>query len=146
MMDFFKEMIPTATERIWATCGAVVGSVMSYVFPIRDGYVEVLIWAMVIDYLLGWFAAYVNPGLKLDSKRGTIGMTKKVLILALVAFSMKLALFLDMRIIYTATASGYLAIECLSIIENAGKAGMPVPDKLKSSLAQLAEEKIRIKK
>ena len=145
-MELVKEMIPTATERVWATCGAVVGSVISYVFPIKDGYVEVLIWAMVIDYLLGWFAAYVNPGLKLDSKRGTIGMTKKVLILALVAFSMKLALFLDMRIIYTATASGYLAIECLSIIENAGKAGMPVPEKLKSSLAQLAEEKMHIKK
>ena len=145
-MDFFRELIPTATERIWAGCGAVVGSVLSYVFPIRDGYVEVLLWAMVIDYLLGWFAAYANPALKLDSKRGTIGMTKKVFILALVAFSMKLALFLDLRVIYTATASGYLAIECLSIIENAGKAGMPVPEKLKASLAQLAEEKMHIKK
>lgn len=102
-----------------------------------------LIWAMVLDYLLGWFAAYVNPALKLDSKRGTLGMGKKVLTLALVAFSMKLSLFFDMHVIYTAVASGYLGIECLSILENAGKAGMPVPNKLRESLAQLADEKFR---
>lgn len=79
-MEFLREIIPTATERVWAFFGASIGSLASYIFPIRDGYVEVLLWAMVIDYLLGWFAAYANPALKLDSKRGTIGMTKKVFI------------------------------------------------------------------
>nr|WP_276625153.1 phage holin family protein [Veillonella magna] len=43
---------------------------------------------------------------------------------------------------YYVAVGGYISIEILLILENAGKAGIPIPAKLRDTLEQLAEEKV----
>ncbi|NMD99895.1 phage holin family protein, partial [Selenomonas bovis] len=45
------------------------------------------------------------------------------------------------QIVCTAVVWFFFGNEGLSILENAAKAGVPIPSKLRATLAQLAEEK-----
>ena len=70
-----------------------------------------------------------------------MGFAKKILILLLVS----LAHFIDsatgQAMVCTAVIWFFIGNEGLSVIENAAKAGVPIPQKLRATLAQLAEEK-----
>ena len=96
---------------------------------------------MVIDYISGVMAAYVNPNLALNSQRGFRGIIKKMMILLLVS----LAHFVDKAIgqilVQTIVIWFFIGNEGLSIVENSAKAGLPVPEKLKATLEQLKEHK-----
>ena len=98
-------------------------------------------WLMVLDYISGIMAAYINSNMTLDSRKGYKGIVKKVMILVLVS----LAHFMDSAtgqiIAQTVVVWFFIGNEGLSIIENASKAGLPVPEKLKETLEQLKEQK-----
>ena len=114
--------------------------IITYLFGGLTSPLEALLVAMAIDYATGVLAAYINPHLKLDSRIGFRGIGKKLMILALVS----LAHFLDratgQAVISLIVTWFYFGNEGLSIIENAAKAGVPVPEKLAKSLQQLHEE------
>lgn len=141
MVELIKNFTPVQTERVWGTITGVVGVVSSCLFGAWNNVLEALIVAMLIDYASGVLAAYVNPNLALNSQRGFRGICKKIMILLLVC----LAHFIDsatgQAVICTAVTCFFLGNEGLSIIENAAKMGLPVPEKLKAALEQLATEK-----
>ena len=100
-----------------------------------------LVVAMLIDYVSGVIAAYINPALSLNSQRGFRGILKKIMILLLVSLGHVLDTAMHQQIICIAVTYFFLGNEGLSIVENAAKAGVPIPAKLRDRLEQLAEEK-----
>lgn len=141
IIQALRGILPVRKEAAWGTVTGAAGVASEYFFGAWNAALEALVWAMVIDYLTGVLAAYINPRLMLDSRTGFRGICKKILILLLVS----LAHFVDsatgQQIVCTAVVWFFLGNEGLSIIENTAKAGVPVPGKLRQTLKQLAEEK-----
>ena len=141
IIQALRGLLPVRKEAAWGTVTGAAGVVSEYFFGAWNAALEALVWAMVIDYLTGVLAAYINPRLMLDSRTGFRGICKKILILLLVS----LAHFVDsatgQQIVCTAVVWFFLGNEGLSILENAAKAGVPVPEKLRQTLKQLSAEK-----
>jgi toxin secretion/phage lysis holin len=104
----------------------------------------ILVAAMVIDYISGLVAAGIEG--KLSSKVGLKGIGKKLLIFCLVAVAHLIDTILgNQHIIRDSTIIFYLCNEILSIIENAGRSGLPIPPILSSAVESL-RNKIKKKK
>lgn len=83
--------------------------------------------AMIIDFLLGSFAAKVNPNIDFRSKEGIDGILRKVWSIVLLTFCIPLSILLPegislvtLQVLYT----GYLFYELKSIVENLDKLGV----------------------
>jgi toxin secretion/phage lysis holin len=102
-----------------------------------DGLLYALIAFVVIDYVTGVMCAIVDK--KLSSNTGFKGIFRKVLIFIMVGVGH----IIDSQILgngsalRTAIIFFYLSNEGLSMLENAGHLGLPIPEKLKEVLAQL---------
>lgn len=116
--------------------GGVIGGFLGGI----DGFMYTLIAFVVIDYVTGIMCAIVEKNL--DSEVGARGIFKKVLIFLLVG----IANLIDVNVIgqgailRTAVIFFYLSNEGVSILENAGRLGLPIPAKLKAVLKQLRDE------
>lgn len=114
-----------------------IGGWLGYFLGGYDGLLYALIVFMVVDYITGVMCAINDK--KLSSTVGFKGICRKVLILMLVG----IANLLDVTIIgtgavlRTAVIFFYLSNEGVSLLENAGHLGLPIPEKLKEILAQL---------
>ncbi|MGM0847127.1 MAG: phage holin family protein [Bacillota bacterium] len=96
----------------------------------------VLIMAMILDYITGIIAAGVNG--ELSSKAGLKGIGKKVLIFSVVAAAHLIDTILgNQHIIRDSTIIFYVSNEILSIIENAGRAGLPIPPFIRGAIKSL---------
>lgn len=119
---------------------SLIGGIIGFMFGEIDGLILALIVFVVIDYVTGFICAWVEK--KLSSEVGAKGIAKKVFIFMLVA----IANIIDTQVLQsgatlrTAVIFFYLANEGVSICENAGRLGLPIPKKLKSVLEQLNEE------
>ena len=102
-----------------------------------DGLLYALIAFVTIDYITGVMCAVADHNL--SSAVGFKGIARKVLIFLLVGIGH----ILDTQVIgsgsvlRTAVIFFYLANEGVSLLENAGRLGLPIPAKLKDVLAQL---------
>ena len=125
---------------IWAKVQAAVaaiGGYLGYFVGGVDGLMTALLIFMVLDYITGLMCAIADK--KLSSAVGFKGICKKVLILILVG----VAHIVDLHVVGTgdalrsAVVCFYLSNESVSMLENAAHLGLPIPEKLKSVLAQL---------
>lgn len=114
---------------------AVIGGILSFIFGAMTPAFAVLIALMVLDFCTGLLHAIVEK--KLNSKTCARGITKKIFILALVAVAHLIDISLGKAVCMGVVEFFYIANESMSIIENAGRAGLPVPEKLTKVLAQL---------
>lgn len=96
--------------------------------------IKVLIFLMLVDYITGLWIGYISS--TLNSKRAFKGINKKVFILVIVSCSSVMEKLFPNFGIRNLVIIFYVATEILSVIENAGKLGVPIPDKLKKSLEQ----------
>lgn len=116
---------------------SVIGGWLGWFLGGCDGLLYALIAFVAVDYTTGVMCAIVDH--KLSSEVGFKGICKKVLIFALVG----IANIIDVKImgtspvLRTAVICFYLSNEGVSLLENAGHIGLPIPDKLKDILAQL---------
>lgn len=136
-----KSLIPVRGEAVWGTITGVVGVAAEILFGAWSDALAALVVAMLIDYVSGVIAAYINPALSLNSQRGFRGILKKIMILLLVSLGHVLDTAMHQQIICIAVTYFFLGNEGLSIVENAAKAGVPIPTKLRDQLEQLMEEK-----
>lgn len=117
-----------------------VGAVLGFLFGEVNGLFWALIAFMATDYITGVIVAAINK--QLSSEVGFKGLAKKLLILVFVS----LGHIADMYVLggtpvaMSAVMLFYIANEGLSIIENAGNLGLPVPKKLKDIMIQLKKE------
>ena len=124
------ERLDIIFKSIVAGAGAVIG----YLWGGWSALLGILLAFVFIDYITGFIAAGAEG--KLSSEVGFKGIAKKILIFVLVAVAHLLdeALGGDNDIFRDAVIFFYLANELLSIIENAGRAGLPIPGVLKNAV------------
>ena len=114
-----------------------VGGWLGYYLGGCDGLLYALLAFVVADYVTGVMCAVSDK--KLSSEVGFKGICRKVLIFILVG----IANILDVQVIgtgsvlRTAVIFFYISNEGLSLLENAGHLGLPIPEKMKVVLAQL---------
>ena len=119
---------------------AGVGGWLGYFLGGCDGLILALLAFVVIDYITGVMCAIADK--KLSSAVGFKGICRKVLIFLLVG----IANILDVQVIgtgsvlRTAIIFFYISNEGISLLENAGRLGLPIPEKLKLVLEQLHNE------
>lgn len=116
---------------------AALGRWLGYFLGGCDGLLIALVAFVAIDYVTGVMCAVTDK--KLSSGVGFKGICRKVIIFMLVG----VANILDTRVIGTgsvlrsAVIFFYLSNEGISLLENAGHLGLPIPEKLKAVLEQL---------
>ena len=116
---------------------AGVGGWLGWFLGGCDGLLYALVAFVAVDYVTGVLCAVADR--KLSSEVGFKGIAKKVLIFLLVG----MANILDVQVIgsgsvlRTAVIFFYISNEGVSLLENAARLGLPVPEKLKDVLAQL---------
>ena len=112
-------------------------TVFSFVFGVLDGMFIALIALIVLDYISGVIAAAVEK--KLSSAVGAKGIAKKIFMLLIVAVAniVDINVIGEGHVLRTVTTVFYICNECISLIENAGRIGVPVPKKLLDVLEQL---------
>ena len=140
IVSIFRSWLPTGTEWHYGTLTGAAGTVVSY-FLGWDEALEALLVLMVLDYITGLLAAYINPNLQLNSNRGDKGICKKIMILLLIVLAHELEKATGIPAVQSIVVWFFIGNEGLSIIENAEKAGIPVPAKLRDTLEQLQTEK-----
>lgn len=96
---------------------------------------QVLVSLVVIDYVTGVVVAICNK--QLSSEIGFKGLFKKMMIFAMIYLAVLLAKATNSDFIRTLTIMFYIANEGISVLENAGKLGVPYPVQLKNILIQL---------
>jgi len=129
-----------AIKEFWIvvqTVIAAVGGWLGWFLGGLDGFLYALIIFVIVDYITGIMVAIINK--ELSSEIGARGIFKKILIFILVG----IAHIIDSRligegsVIRTAVIFFYLSNEGISIMENASRIGLPIPQKLKDVLGQL---------
>ncbi|MCA1319984.1 phage holin family protein [Bacillus tianshenii] len=108
---------------------SLTGSIASLLFGGLSKLLFFLIAFVIVDYITGVFAAIVEK--KLSSRVGFKGIAQKVFIFALVSIAHVLDIILSTTIIKDITILFYLVNEFISIMENAHRIGVPIPDILK---------------
>lgn len=139
--EIIKPIIPVRMEATLGVVAGVFGTLTSYFWGAWSNALEVLLVMMVLDYVSGLLAAFVNPDLAANSKRGFKGIAKKLFILLLITMAHCLDTALGVNEICTMAVFFYIANEGLSITENAAKVGVPIPTFIEDSLEQLSHEK-----
>lgn len=105
-----------------------------------NGLLIALIVFVLTDYVTGFASAVVRK--ELSSSVGFKGLARKVLIFLIVGIANVLDVYVlgANAVLRTAVILFYMCNEGLSIIENAGEIGLPIPKKLKDVLAQLRKK------
>ena len=122
------------TVRIWIMgfLGAV-GAFISNLFGGWDMALTTLAIFMGIDYLTGLIVAGVfhksgkSENGALESRAGWKGLCRKGATLLVVLVAVRLDLAMGTAILKDAVVIAYIANETISIIENAGLMGLPIP-------------------
>lgn len=127
-------------KEFWNLCQflfTAAGGWLGYFLGGCDGLLIALVIFAVADYITGVMCAVSDK--KLSSEVGFKGICRKVIIFMLVG----VAHIIDVNVIATgsvlrtAVIFFYLSNEGVSLLENAGHLGLPIPEKLKIVLEQL---------
>lgn len=116
---------------------AAMGGWLGYFLGGSDGFLYALIVLVVLDYLTGLMCAILDK--KLSSEIGFRGIFKKVLIFVMVGvgYLIDSKIIGDGSVLRSAIIFFYCSNEGVSLLENASRVGLPVPEKLKEILVQL---------
>ncbi|PFL46229.1 holin [Bacillus cereus] len=116
---------------------ATFGGFCGYFLGGWDATLKILVTMAVIDYLTGMIAAGYNGELK--SKVGSKGIAKKVVLFLLVGAAAQADAAIGTNsAIREATIFFFIGNELLSLIENAGRMGIPLPSALTNAVEILS--------
>ena len=126
-------------DNIFKNIMAGICTVLSFLFGDMEGLMVALIALIILDYISGVIAAAVEK--RLSSGVGAKGIAKKIFMLLIVALAniVDINVIGDGHVLKTVTVVFYICNECISLIENAGRIGVPVPKKLLDVLEQLRD-------
>lgn len=127
-------------KEFWNTIQVIftaIGGWLGYFLGGCDGLLYALLAFVVVDYITGVMCA-INDH-RLSSSVGFKGICRKVLIFALVGIGhiLDTQVIGDGSVIRTAVIFFYISNEGVSLLENASRLGLPIPEKMKDILAQL---------
>lgn len=136
-------------DKMWGFILKILGGAAGLIFICTGGSsdraIKALLIAMSIDYTTGVIKAIYTKSL--NSKTGTKGFLKKILILCIITLAHHLDIILGIQVYkYNCrfiSISFYFANEGLSILENSVMCGVPVPAKIKELLEQCKNKDIK---
>ena len=116
-----------------------IGGSMSYLLGGWDILINTIIIFMILDYVSGMSASWLTKSW--NSEIGYKGLLKKGMIIVMIIMSVRLDNILgDEMLFRNVVTFFYISNEGISIIENCVKLGLPIPAKIKNTLAQIKEE------
>lgn len=122
-----------SVKTFFCTAVGVVGSSIASLFGGWDTAIVTLVICMAVDYASGLVVAGVFHRSKksasgaLESRAGWKGLCRKGMTLLIVLIAVRLDLLLGTNYIRDAVIIGFTANEIISITENAGLMGLPMP-------------------
>lgn len=125
------------------TLAGVIGSAICWVFGGWDAAIGALLICMAVDYVSGSLVALVfhksnkTESGAYNSAYGLKGLCKKGMMLLFVLVAVQVDLVLGTDYVRDAVCIGFCTNEILSIIENLGLAGIPMPQAVTKALEQL---------
>ncbi|WP_374719867.1 phage holin family protein [Parageobacillus toebii] len=119
---------------------SLVGSFVSFLIGSMDSLVIILLCFVIADYVTGLIASAIEG--RLSSQVGFRGIVRKLLIFVLVAVShlLEIAIGWNNHFIRDAIIFFYITNEFISIVENAGRAGVPIPSFLRKAIELFKDE------
>lgn len=125
--------------KITKVFSGAIAAVCTALWGKPDAWLYALLACVALDYITGIAAAYVTK--TLSSEIGFRGLLKKMLLLLIVALANTLDNLMGMGGVLRSLVIGfYIANEGLSLLENAGRCGVPIPNKLMAALKQLQSD------
>lgn len=118
----------------------VVGATIAGLLGGWDAGLKTLMACMVIDYVSGIVVAGVFHNSKkskngsLKSTAGWKGLCKKGMTILILYIACKLDAFMGTNYIRNTVIVGYIVNEIISILENAGLMGVPIPNVIKNAI------------
>lgn len=125
------------TEKLFHKAAGLIGVVAGLLFGAPDGLLYALLAMMALDYLSGLLCGAVQQ--RLSSSISFCGLCRKLTILMLVAVGHILDAYVlsGGGAVRTAVEGFYIANEGISILENIGTLGLPLPRRLRQILVQI---------
>lgn len=126
-----------------------VGIIGSFIVSLLGGWdngLITLVLFMAIDYITGLIVAGVFHQSKktqtgaLESRAGFKGLCRKGVVLLFVLIANRLDIVLNVSYIRDAVIIGFMANELISIVENAGLMGIPLPAVINNAVDILANK------
>ena len=134
------------TKETICTYVGVVGSGIAAAFGGWDEALVTLIIFMAIDYLSGLAVAGIfhksnkSENGALESRAGWKGLCRKCVTLLFVLIAYRLDLAIGVDYIRNAVIIGFMANELISIVENAGLMGIPLPGAIQNAIEVLTNK------
>ena len=131
-------------EMILVSAG--LGGAASFLLGGFDIALQTLMVFMAADYITGIIVAGVfhksgkSASGCLESRAGFKGICRKGLMLIVVSVAYRLDVLMGTGFLRDAVITAFICNEAISIIENGGLMGIPVPQKLKDALEVLGRE------
>lgn len=128
------------------TAVGVVGGFIASMFGGWDAAMITLVMFMTIDYVSGLIVAGVFHNSKktesgtLESRAGWKGLCRKGMTLLFVLIAYRLDLAIGVNYIRDAVIIGFMANELISIVENAGLMGVPLPAVIQNAIDILTKQ------
>jgi len=119
---------------------AIIGGLMSYFYGEWSVLLQFLLLVVVMDYFTGILAS-VMEGKGLNSEVGFNGLARKGFIFLIIALLHRADIVLELSILMTGAIWFYIANELISITENYGRIGLPLPPQVKQIIAVLKQKK-----
>lgn len=119
---------------------AAIGGTLAWFFGGIDALFYALVAFSTADYISGVAQAIINK--RLNSAVGFRGIARKVLVLLIVGIAAVIdrAVLGSSGVLRSAVICYYIANEGISLIENATKCGLPIPEKLRGVFEQLFDK------
>ncbi len=119
---------------------AILATFFTYLFGSWDLALQVLIVFMILNYGTGVLYAYLIG--QLSSEVGFKGLVKKCMILVVLIIGVMLDRIVGNGtwVFRTLVAYFYIANEGISLLENVGNIGIPIPNKIRNALEQLNKD------
>lgn len=128
------------------TLFGTIGAWIAYALGGWDASVVTLLIFMAIDYASGFICAAVfhksqkSKTGALESRAGWKGLCKKGLTILFVVIAVRLDLLIGTNYIRDAVCIAFIVNELISIVENAGLMGIPIPSVITKGIELLKEK------
>lgn len=133
-------------KNLICTTIGIIGSFVAHLFGGWSSSLTTLIIFICIDYVTGLVVAGVfhksrkTESGTLESKAGFKGLCRKGAILLIVLIGYRLDLMIGTSYIRDAVCIGFVANELISIVENAGLMGIPIPNVISKAIDVLTSK------
>lgn len=128
------------TQYILDTAIGVVGALIYLAVGNITAELSTLLWLMLLDMITGFLVASVFKASRktasgaLSSKEMLKGFVRKIGMLILIAIAYRLDNMLNINYLKNATTIALIVEECLSLVENIGLMGIPIPKFISSAI------------